>query len=163
MELAQAVLAAARSRGWTLATAESCTGGLLGAALTEVPGSSDVYERGFITYANQAKQEMLGVVPQLIAAHGAVSSQTAAAMAEGALRASPADLAVSVTGIAGPGGGSPTKPVGLVWLATATRGQTARPVERLYGDLGRSGVREAAVRTALELLLEQLQTGSGAP
>lgn len=161
--LAQSVLAAARGRGWTLVTAESCTGGLVGAALTEIPGSSDVYERGFITYANRAKETLLHVPAELIAVHGAVSAQTAAAMAEGALQASPADLAVSVTGIAGPGGGSPVKPVGLVWLATATRGQAGRPVERRYGDLGRAGIREAAVRTALELLLERLQAGRGAP
>lgn len=157
--LAADVLSAARARGLLIATAESCTGGLVAAALTEVPGSSDVFERGFVTYADAAKRELLGVPPAVIQAHGAVSDATARAMAEGALRVSPADLTVSITGVAGPGGGGPEKPVGLVWFATARRGGRTEALERRFGDRGRSGVREAATRVALELLLERLQAG----
>ena len=156
-ELAQAVLTAARSSGMRLATAESCTGGLVAVALTDIPGSSDVFDRGFVTYADAAKQEVLGVSPGVLERAGAVSAETAAAMAEGALAASPADITVSVTGVAGPGGGSPAKPVGLVWFATAVRGGSTRTLERRFGDIGRAGVREAATRTALELLLARLQ------
>jgi len=156
-ELAAAVLAAARARGWMIATAESCTGGLIAAALTDVAGSSAVFERGFVTYANAAKRELLAVPEDVLTRFGAVSAETAAAMAEGALLRSPADLAVSVTGVAGPGGGSAEKPVGLVWFATAVRGEPARPVERRFGDFGRAGIREAATQFALELLLERLR------
>ena len=123
---AKTLLAALRSRAMKLATAESCTGGLIAAALTHVPGSSDVVDRGFVTYSNEAKTEMLGVPPALIAAHGAVSQPVAAAMAEGAVARSNADIAVSVTGVAGPGGGSPDKPVGLVWFGCARRGEPAQ-------------------------------------
>ena len=154
--LARAVLDAARARGWTLATAESCTGGMVAAALTDIPGSSEVFERGFVTYANAAKEELLGVPAEVLARHGAVSGETASAMAEGALRSSPASLAVSVTGVAGPGGGSLEKPVGLVWFATAVRDQSVVLEERRFSDLGRAGVRLAATRTALELLLARL-------
>jgi nicotinamide-nucleotide amidase len=154
--LARAVLDAAQTRGWMLAAAESCTGGLVAAALTDIPGSSAVFERGWVTYANPAKQELLGVPAETLARFGAVSGPTAAAMAEGALARSPAHLAVSVTGVAGPGGGSPEKPVGLVWFACALRGQSAQPTERRFGDLGRGGVRDAATRFALELLLDRL-------
>ncbi|MGC2201675.1 MAG: CinA family protein, partial [Stellaceae bacterium] len=114
LSLAQSVLDACRARGWHIATAESCTGGLVAAALTAVAGSSDVVERGFVTYSNEAKSELLGVPAETIAAHGAVSAETATAMAMGTVARAPVDLAISVTGIAGPGGATPTKPVGLV-------------------------------------------------
>jgi nicotinamide-nucleotide amidase len=145
-----AVLAALRARGWMLATAESCTGGLIAAALTSVAGSSDVVDRGFVTYSNSAKTEMLGVPAELIARHGAVSEQVARAMAEGALVQSSAQIAVSVTGVAGPGGGSPDKPVGLVWFGCAAGGAVTS-VSHLFPG-GRDAVRAAAVATAFDLL-----------
>lgn len=149
---AERLLTAARAKGIRLATAESCTGGLVAALLTEIPGSSEVVERGFITYSNAAKSEMLGVPASLIRKHGAVSREVARAMAEGALAHSPADLAVAVTGVAGPGGGSAAKPVGLVEFACAARrGATILATER-YGDLGRSQIRLIAVATALAML-----------
>lgn len=150
--LAEAVLHRARQKGMTLATAESCTGGLVMAALTAVAGSSDVAERGFVTYANAAKSEMLGVPAAVIEANGAVSEPVARAMAEGALAASTAGLAVAITGVAGPGGGTADKPVGLVWFALATRGGATTAREMRYGDLGRGQIRLATVRTALDLL-----------
>src|SRR6476661_4694589 len=119
---AEKLLAGARAKGLTIASAESCTGGLIAGLLTEIPGSSDVVERGFVTYSNAAKTEQLGVPADLIATHGAVSEAVARAMAEGAIAQSRADLAVSVTGVAGPGGGTPGKPVGLVHVAVARRG-----------------------------------------
>ena len=134
-----------------IATAESCTGGLIAAVLTAVPGSSAVVERGFVTYSNEAKAEMIGVNPTLIAAHGAVSAPVAIAMAEGALARSHADICVSVTGVAGPGGGSAEKPVGLVHFACARRNGTVRHVERRFGDIGRDDVRAASVIQALDL------------
>ncbi len=134
-----------------LATAESCTGGLIAAALTAVPGSSAVVERGFVTYSNEAKAESLGVPADLIARYGAVSAEVARAMAQGALAHSHAEIAVSVTGIAGPGGGSAEKPVGLVHFACARRGGTVRHVERRFGDIGREDVRTASVIQALDL------------
>ncbi|HEV2098832.1 MAG TPA: CinA family protein [Stellaceae bacterium] len=151
LDLAAAVVDACRARGWRLAIAESCTGGLVTAALTAVAGSSDVVERGFITYSNAAKSELLGVPPETIAAHGAVSAETAAAMTEGALLRAPIDLAASVTGVAGPGGGSAEKPVGLIHIGVARRGWAPRTERRIFpGD--RTAVREAAVRLALGLL-----------
>jgi nicotinamide-nucleotide amidase len=147
-----ALLDACRAKGWKLATAESCTGGLIAGALTAIPGSSDVVDRGFVTYSNAAKVEMLGVSPALIAAHGAVSEEVARAMAEGALAQSRADLAAAVTGIAGPGGGSAAKPVGLVHLAAAARAGATLHLECRFGDIGRDAVREATVREALGLL-----------
>ena len=151
-ELAAEVLRVAGQRGERLATAESCTGGLVAAALTAIAGSSAVVERGFVTYSNEAKTEMLGVPPELIATHGAVSRQVALAMAEGALAHSHADAAVAVTGIAGPGGGSSDKPVGLVHFALARKGQTTRHAEhRFEGD--RDAVRLQATLTALGLFL----------
>ena len=143
------------SRGLRLATAESCTGGLVAALLTEIAGSSAVVERGFVTYSNAAKEELLGVAPALLAAHGAVSAEVAGAMARGALAHSQADVAVAITGIAGPGGGTPEKPVGLVHFATAgkTGGVLAR--EQRFGGLGRAGIRRAAVVVALDLLRER--------
>jgi nicotinamide-nucleotide amidase len=149
---AEALLAAYRAREARIATAESCTGGLVAALLTDISGSSDVVERGFVTYSNDAKSELLSVPSGTIAAHGAVSELVARAMASGALGASRADVAVAVTGVAGPGGGSAAKPVGLVHLACATRGGVIAHVERRYGDLGRAGVREAALLDALGLL-----------
>jgi nicotinamide-nucleotide amidase len=147
---ASALLDELRARGLTLATAESCTGGLIAAALTEIAGSSDVVERGFVTYSNAAKTELLGVPPGLIAAHGAVSREVATAMAEGALQRSPAAVAVAVTGVAGPGGGSKEKPVGTVWLACARRDAETTAERRLFpGD--RAAIRTATVLRAFEL------------
>ena len=135
-----------------MATAESCTGGLIAAALTEIPGSSDVMDRGFVTYSNQAKTQMLGVPQSLIAAHGAVSQHVAAAMAHGALAHAPVHIAISVTGIAGPGGGSAAKPVGLVWFGCATTAGHSHTISHIFpGD--RAAIREAAVQVALDLLL----------
>ena len=147
IETASRLLNELRAQGMTLGTAESCTGGLISACLTEVPGSSDVFERGFVTYSNAAKAEMLGVPEELIEAHGAVSQEVAVAMTEGALAHSPADLAVAVTGIAGPDGGSEDKPVGLVFIAAARREGAATHLRCTFGDIGRSEVRE---RTAAE-------------
>ena len=148
---AEALVAAYAAAGRTLATAESCTGGLVAALLTAVPGSSAAVERGYVTYSNAAKAEAIGVDPALIARHGAVSEPVGRAMAEGARAASRADVAVAITGIAGPGGGSAEKPVGLVHLAVAGPGGTIH-LERRYGDLGRVGIRRAAVADALGLL-----------
>jgi len=147
---AAAVLAAARAKGIRIATAESCTGGLLAGALTDIAGSSDVFERGFVTYSNAAKTELLGVDPTLIAAHGAVSEEVAAAMAAGALARSKADIAVSTTGIAGPGG-SEFKPEGRVCFGLATpSGTQTQTID--FGVLGRGKVRASAVDEALRLL-----------
>ena len=151
LELAERVLDTSRGRGWRLATAESCTGGLVAAALTAIAGSSDVVERGFVTYSNESKSELLGVMPAILAAHGAVSAETAAAMAAGALAHAPVDLAVSITGIAGPGGGSREKPVGLVHLGLAVREGPSRTERHVFpGD--RTRIRRAALLRALELL-----------
>lgn len=144
---------ALRARGWRLATAESCTGGLIAATCTALAGSSDWFERGFVTYSNAAKTEQLGVEALLIAQHGAVSEPVVRAMAEGALRHSAADIAVAVTGVAGPGGGSADKPVGLVWLATARRGAAAQ-AERLQLGGDRAAVREQTVVAALARALQ---------
>ena len=149
---AENLLEACRTRKLKLATAESCTGGLIAALLTEIPGSSDVVERGFVTYSNEAKNEELGVPADLIAAHGAVSEPVARAMAEGALTHSHADLAVSVTGVAGPGGGSAAKPVGLVHLGLARRGAPALHQELRLGDIGRGPIRMVTVEAAMALL-----------
>lgn len=148
---AEKLLTEARAKGLKIVTAESCTGGLVAGLLTEIPGSSDVVERGFVTYSNDAKEELLGVPPEILQAHGAVSEQTARAMAEGALKQSRADLAVAVTGIAGPGGGSADKPVGLVHFAAA-RGDKVIHRECRFGDIGRTEVRLNSVEVALELL-----------
>ncbi len=141
-----------RSKGLKLATAESCTGGLIAGAVTEVAGSSDVFDRGFVTYSNEAKTEMLGVPAALIATHGAVSPQVAREMAEGALRHSRADIAVAVTGVAGPGGGTAAKPVGLVYVCTAQREGTPAIAELRLGDIGRASVRRATILKALEMV-----------
>ena len=156
LNLAQSVLDACRARNWRLATAESCTGGLVAAAFTAIAGSSDIVERGFVTYSNEAKSELLGVSPEIIAAHGAVSAETTAAMARGAVARAPVDLAISVTGIAGPGGATPTKPVGLVLLGLARRDGRCRTERHVFpGD--RSAIRQAAVHRALELLDAELR------
>lgn len=151
-EAARALLESCRANGLRIATAESCTGGLIAAALTAIPGASDVFERGFVTYSNEAKTEMLGVPVELIAAHGAVSAEVARAMAEGALAHSRADISVAVTGVAGPAGGSDAKPVGLVHIAVASRRGARLHEECRFGDVGRDEVREATLRRALELL-----------
>ena len=146
------VLNLCRARGLKVATAESCTGGLVAAALTAIAGSSDVVDCGFVTYSNDAKQKMLGVPAAILARHGAVSAQTAAAMAGGALRRSKAHISVAITGIAGPGGGSRSKPVGLVYFAAARRGGRKLAVVRRYGALGRTRVRMVSVVQALAML-----------
>jgi len=151
LRLAEAVLAACRSRGLRIATAESCTGGLIAGTLTAVSGSSDVVERGFVTYTNESKCAMLDVAEPLIATHGAVSEPVARAMAQGALAHSPADIVVAVTGIAGPAGGTPEKPVGLVHLAAARRGSGVVHERHVFaGD--RAAVRERTVETALRMI-----------
>ena len=151
LKLAKSALAACRARNWRIATAESCTGGLVAAALTAIPGASDVVERGFVTYSNKAKMELLGVPPETIAAHGAISAETAAAMVRGAVARAGVDLAVSVTGVAGPGGGTTQKPVGLVYLGVARKDGAARVERRVFpGD--RAAVRQAALIEALALL-----------
>jgi len=156
LSLAAEVLDGCRRRGWRLATAESCTGGLVAAALTEVAGSSAVFDCGYVTYSNNAKAALLGVPEHLLASYGAVSSQVAAAMAQGALSRADADLTVSITGVAGPGGGSAEKPVGLVYFATARQGGDILGHVERFGDLGRSAVRQAALETALRLLQARL-------
>jgi nicotinamide-nucleotide amidase len=148
-----------RARGLRIATAEGCTGGLVAALLTEIAGSSEVLERGFVAYANAAKGEDLGVSAPLLAAHGAISAPVACAMAEGALDRSRADVAVAVTGIAGPGGNGAAKPVGLVFLALARRGAATLHRECRFGDAGRDAVRLQALHAAIALLRE----GVGAP
>jgi len=149
---ARDVLDACRAARLTLATAESCTGGMIAASLTDIAGSSDVVERGFVTYSNAAKSELLGIAPELIAAHGAVSAEVAEAMASGVLAHAPVDLAVSVTGIAGPGGATATKPVGLVYLGIARRGGACRAERQVFpGD--RAAIRRAATARALDLLM----------
>jgi nicotinamide-nucleotide amidase len=153
---AERLLAAFRAQGLRIATAESCTGGLVAALLTEIAGATDVLERGYVTYSNAAKHECLGVPEDLLRRHGAVSEAVARAMAEGALARSRADVAVSVTGLAGPGGGSAAKPVGLVYLAAARKGKATLTRECRFGDIGRSQVRTKSVAVALELLWHML-------
>jgi nicotinamide-nucleotide amidase len=155
---AEALLASCRAAGLRLVTAESCTGGLIAALLTEIPGSSDVVDRGMVVYSNQAKADQLGVPPALIDANGAVSEAVARAMAEGALRHADAALSIAVTGVAGPGGGTAQKPVGLVHLASARRGGATLHERRVFpGD--RAAIRMATVEVALALLAAQAQAG----
>jgi nicotinamide-nucleotide amidase len=149
---AEALLARCRLADLKIATAESCTGGLIIATLTDIAGSSDVVDRGFVTYSNAAKSEMLGVSPQLITRVGAVSPEVAIAMVEGAIARSAADIAVAVTGIAGPGGGSVGKPVGLVQFAGLRRGRNVVQLEQRFGAIGRSEVRWRTVEEALLIL-----------
>lgn len=150
------ILEKARTLGLKIATAESCTGGLIAGLLTEIAGSSSVVDRGFVTYSNSAKIEMLGVSEELIGTYGAVSEPVAIDMAEGAWEHAGAELTISVTGIAGPGGGSPEKPVGLVHIASAREGFETAHQECRFGDLGREQVRSATIDAALDLLLCQL-------
>ncbi|MCV0378093.1 CinA family protein [Nitratireductor sp.] len=156
---ARAVLATCNARGIMLATAESCTGGMIAAALTDIAGSSSVVDRGFVTYSNEAKMEMLGVSPETLAAHGAVSQETALEMAQGALAHSRAGVTVAVTGIAGPDGGSDEKPVGLVWFGLAMKGRAPVAQSHVFEDRDRAGVRAATVETALDMVLSALQEG----
>ena len=149
---AEELLAAARAQKLRIVTAESCTGGLIAGLLTEIPGSSDVVERGFVTYSNEAKEDLLDVPGELIHAHGAVSAEVARSMAQGALKHSLAQLAVAVTGIAGPGGGSATKPVGLVYVAAQRLGHAVHAKEFRFGDIGRDHVRGRTLAEALILL-----------
>ncbi|WP_424931535.1 CinA family protein [Amaricoccus macauensis] len=147
----------ARGRGILIATAESCTGGLVSAALTDIPGSSRVVDRGFVTYSNEAKVEMLGVDPELIATHGAVSEEVARAMAIGALTHSRAQLSIATTGVAGPGG-SESKPEGLVWFGVAF-GDRVRTDHRRFGAIGRANVRAATVEIAVDMAIQLLARG----
>ena len=147
---------ALEARGLTVATAESCTGGMIGAAITDIAGSSAWFDRGFVTYSNSAKADMLGVCDETLAVHGAVSDATVREMVAGALARSRADLAVAVTGIAGPAGGTPEKPVGLVWLAWGIRGGGIESAAHRFPG-GRAAVRDATVATALAGLLERVQ------
>ena len=155
IRLAETVNHTLIGRRQMIVTAESCTGGLIAGALTDVPGSSEAVFGGYITYANEAKSGMIGVDRELIRAHGAVSEQVARAMAEGALKTSGAAVAIAVTGIAGPGGGTEGKPVGLVHFAYADAGKTMH-MEKRFGDLGRQAVREETVKAALGLVLDGL-------
>lgn len=146
-----------RERNLQITTAESCTGGLIAGALTEIAGSSDVVHGGFVTYANDAKVDMLGVPEDILLTHGAVSEPTARAMAEGARSKTNVAISIAVTGIAGPGGGSAEKPVGLVYISCATPNQTDCQ-KHLFGDLGRNNIRQATIVAALKLVLDTLQT-----
>ncbi|GBQ91704.1 hypothetical protein AA13595_3164 [Gluconacetobacter johannae DSM 13595] len=158
LDQAGGLLARLREAGLRVVTAESCTGGLVAAALTHHAGSSDVVEGGFVTYSNAMKTVLLGVDPVVVARHGAVSAETAAAMADGALAHAPsADIAVSITGIAGPGGGSAAKPVGLVWFATARRNGETVTLSRVF-DGDRTSVRQQAVAQALNLIGQRVRS-----
>ncbi len=153
MSLVEQLSTALRKRGWKLTSAESCTGGMISAAITDLPGSSDIFDRGFITYSNQAKTDLLGVYSTILETHGAVSEQTAKAMAEGAMRQAISDIAVSVTGIAGPGGGSPEKPVGLVFIGVCIKDR--HPIAFRHEFKGtRAEIREQTVQTAFARMLE---------
>jgi nicotinamide-nucleotide amidase len=153
-DAATALLDLCKAKKLMVATAESCTGGLVAGALTDIAGSSAVVERGFVTYTNEAKEQMLGVPHETLVTHGAVSRKAAEAMANGVLAHAPADLAVAVTGIAGPGGGSAAKPIGLVHFAAVARGGRLIHRERRFGDVGRAEVRRLAVLEALAMLAE---------
>lgn len=156
LRLAEDLLSRCRAAKLMLVTAESCTGGLIAATLTEIAGSSDVVERGYVTYSNAAKSSALGIPAEIIAGHGAVSEPVARAMSEGALRRSEADIAIACTGIAGPGGGSVQKPVGRVHIAVAAHGMATMHQQMDYGDIGRAAVRAATVEDALNLAGEML-------
>ena len=156
LRLAEEVLGKARAQGLHIATAESCTGGLIAAVLTEIAGASDVFEHGFVVYSNRAKSGLLGVPEELITNDGAVSESVARAMAEGAIKQSAAQVAVSVTGIAGPGGGTAEKPVGLVHIAAAREGRQTLHERLTFGDIGRSAIRIASTEAALRLLLASI-------
>lgn len=155
-KLAQLVLSDARANGLKVATAESCTGGLVAACLTDIAGSSAVVDAGFVTYSNEAKRQLLGVPGDMIADFGAVSEPVARAMAEGAIAHSRADVSVSITGVAGPGGGTPMKPVGLVHFASARRDGRILHDSHRFGDIGRTEVRIASMDVALTMLLDRI-------
>ena len=155
MKLAEQVLDAARARGWRIATAESCTGGMVASALTDIAGSSDVFDRGFVTYSYESKEDMLGVSRITLQEHGAVSHEVAEEMARGALRESQADIAVAITGVAGPGG-SENKPEGLVWFGIASS-DSSETEEMQFGAIGRQKVRQASVEYALRMVLKVLK------
>ena len=157
LSLAESVLDRYRAAGLRIATAESCTGGLIAGCLTEIAGSSEVVDRGFVTYSNEAKHELLDVPEAILVRHGAVSEEAVRAMAEGALAKSRAEVTVAVTGVAGPGGGSPEKPVGLVHIATARHSAETCPRRMAYGAIGRDAIRKATVVTALEMLLARVE------
>jgi nicotinamide-nucleotide amidase len=160
---ARALLDLCWAKKLTIAAAESCTGGLLAATLTDIPGSSAVFDRGFVTYSNDAKTAMLGVPVELLASFGAVSREAAQAMASGALKQAGVDLAVAITGIAGPDGAMPGKPVGLVHLAAASRGGRLSQQARQFGDIGRAGVRRESVRQALAMLTDLAEQEAPSP
>jgi nicotinamide-nucleotide amidase len=163
VEAARQLLDICKRKNLLVATAESCTAGLVAGTLTEVPGTSSILDRGFITYSNEAKHDMLGVSRDILDRHGAVSRETAEAMARGVLGHSRVHLAVSVTGIAGPDGGSETKPVGLVHFAAAARSGRLLHAEKRYGDIGRSQVRKASVLQALRMLHELAEAEAANP
>jgi len=152
----EVLLQSLRAKGWKVSTAESCTGGLVAALLTSIAGSSDVFERGFVTYSNEAKTELLGVSPDILRLHGAVSAEVARAMAEGAVHHSPAERAISVTGIAGPGGETAGKPVGLVFIGCAGKTIPTQTSRFEFGPIGRQNIRLAAVTEAIQLLAQTL-------
>jgi nicotinamide-nucleotide amidase len=154
--LARLLIDEARERRLRIVTAESCTGGLVSAAITAVAGASDVFDRGLITYSNRAKQDLLGIAGDMLADYGAVSEPVARMMAEGALENSNAHVSVAITGVAGPGGGTEMKPVGLVHIATARSNQSVQHRVERFGDLGREEIQFAAVQMALEMLRERI-------
>lgn len=156
MQKAETLLAQCRARSWRVSAAESCTGGLLAALLTEIPGSSAVIGRSFITYSNRAKHEILGVPVEVLQSEGAVSEAVVRAMAEGVLERTTAHLTIGISGVAGPGGGTPEKPAGFVCMATATEGGTMHATRR-FGDIGRTAVRLATIDNALDMMLARLQ------
>ncbi|MEM6615444.1 MAG: CinA family protein [Pseudomonadota bacterium] len=156
-KLAIACLETARARGIQIATAESCTGGMIAAALTDIAGSSDVFDRGFVTYSNKAKNELIGVPMDLIEKHGAVSEEVAKAMADGALARSNAHMVISVTGVAGPGGGSAEKPVGLVHFGLAFAGAATDTFHEFFADEDRAGVRAKTVVRALNAMVSRMK------
>ncbi|MGZ9410477.1 MAG: CinA family protein [Methylocystis sp.] len=160
---ANALLDKARAKALRLASAESCTGGLVAAALTDIAGASDVFDRGFVTYSNAAKSDMLGVADALLKVHGAVSAEVARAMALGVIEHSLADVAVAVTGVAGPGGGSAEKPVGLVHFACARRDGGVDHIKRRYGPLSRDKIRAASVMQALDMMIEAVDAAQRRP
>jgi nicotinamide-nucleotide amidase len=163
IEQAAALIVLCRTLGRKIATAESCTGGLVAGLLTEIPGSSAVVERGFVVYSNEAKRELLDVPASTLADFGAVSQETARAMATGAIAHSHADFAMAITGIAGPDGGTAEKPVGLVHFACAEAGGAVFAIEKRYGALSRAAIRLASIKTALDLLEEAARRDRGHP
>jgi nicotinamide-nucleotide amidase len=163
VQAARRLLDICKRKNLTVATAESCTAGLVAGTLTEIPGVSRMLDRGFVTYSNQAKQDMLGVAAATLARHGAVSPQTAAEMAHGALARAPVDLVISVTGIAGPDGGSAEKPVGLVYFAAASRSGQFAQAEKRFGEIGRAEIRKQSVLQAFRMLHDLAEREAARP